>query len=76
VVGDIVAIRQSQDTFATFAAVCDRIGEPRLAEIGRTCERDHDEMQKEFNRLAQDLFVAHVGGSDRTTDELRPETRL
>jgi hypothetical protein len=76
VVGDIVTIRQSQDTFATFAAVGDRINEPRLAEIGRTCEREHDEMQKEFNRLVQDLFVAHVGGSDRTTDELRPETRL
>lgn len=57
VVGDIVTIRQSQDTFATFAAVGDRIGQPRLAELGRHCEKDHDEMQREFNALAHDLFV-------------------
>lgn len=61
-VGDIVTIRQSQDTFATFAAVGDRLGEPRLAEIGRNCERDHDEMQRDFNRLSHELFVEHVQG--------------
>jgi hypothetical protein len=59
-VGDIVTIRQSQDTFATFAAVGDRLGEPRLAEIGRECERDHDQMQREFNQLVQEMFVAHA----------------
>lgn len=62
-VGDIVTIRQSQDTFATFAAVGDRIGEPRLAELGRMGERDHDEMQREFNALSHELFVAHVQGT-------------
>lgn len=56
-VGDIVTIRQSQDTFATFAAAGDRVGEPRMAEIGRHCERDHDDMQREFNRLVQEMFV-------------------
>lgn len=60
VVGDIVTIRQSQDTFATFAAVGDRIGEPRLAEIGRMGETDHDQMQRDFNNLVQELFVEHV----------------
>ena len=60
VVGDIVTIRQSQDTFATFAAVGDRVGEPRLAEIGRMGEKDHDQMQRDFNSLVQDLFVEHV----------------
>lgn len=59
-VGDIVTIRQSQDTFATFAAVGDQIGEPRLAELGRQGERDHDEMQRDFNRLVQQMFVTHV----------------
>lgn len=63
VVGDIVTIRQSQDTFATFAAAGDRIGEPRLAEIGRNAERDHDQMQREFNQLVQELFVEQVQGS-------------
>jgi hypothetical protein len=62
VVGDVVSIRQSQDTFATFAAVGPRIGQTQLAEIGRMGEQHHDEMQREFNRLAQELFVEHVGG--------------
>lgn len=59
-VGDIVTIRQSQDTFGTFAAVGDQIGEPRLAELGRQGEREHDEMQREFNRLAHEMFVTHA----------------
>lgn len=59
-IGDVVMIRQAQDTFATFAAIGDRIGEPRLAELGRRCEREHDEMQRDFNRLIQDLFVEQV----------------
>ena len=62
-VGDIVTMRQSQDTFATFAAVGDRIAQPRLAELGRSCEREHDEMQREFNQLAQELFVDHVNAA-------------
>ena len=61
-VGDIVTIRQSQDTLATFAAVGDQLGEPRLAEIGRQGERDHDEMQRDFNALVQQLFVEHARG--------------
>ena len=59
-VGDIVTIRQSQDTFATFAAVGDQLGEPRLAEIGRQGERDHDEMQRDFNRLVHQMFAQHA----------------
>ncbi|MDQ3556180.1 MAG: DUF4142 domain-containing protein [Gemmatimonadota bacterium] len=61
-VGDIVTIRQSQDTFATFAAAGDQLGEPRLSEIGRSCEKDHDEMQRDFNRLVQQMFVEHARG--------------
>lgn len=57
VVEDIVMIRQAQDTFATFAAAGDRIGEPRLSEIGRTCETEHDQMQREFNALVHEMFV-------------------
>ncbi|HEY0021664.1 MAG TPA: hypothetical protein VGB24_02110 [Longimicrobium sp.] len=57
VVEDIVMIRQAQDTFATFAAAGDRIGEPRLSEIGRTCETEHDQMQRDFNGLVQEMFV-------------------
>lgn len=60
VVEDIVMIRQAQDTFATFAAAGDRIGQPRLSEIGRTCEKQHDEMQREFNALVQEMFVKNA----------------
>ena len=60
VVGDVVTIRQSQDTFATFATVGERIGEPRLSEIGRACAADHDRMQAEFNQVAQELFARNA----------------
>lgn len=59
-VGDIVTIRQAQDTAAAYAAAGDQIGEPRLAEIGRQGEQLHDEMQRDFNRLVQQLFVEHA----------------
>jgi hypothetical protein len=62
-VGDVVTIRQSQDTFATFAAVGDQLGEPRLAELGRAGERDHDAMQREFNELSHAIFIEHARGS-------------
>jgi len=56
-VEDSVMIRQSQDTFATFAAVGDRLGETRLAEIGRTGQKEHEEMAHEFNSLIHEHFV-------------------
>lgn len=59
-VGDIVTIRQAQDTFATFAAAGDQLNEPRLAEIGRTGEQDHQQMAQDFNRLVQEMFVEHA----------------
>lgn len=62
-VGDIVTIRQAQDTFATFAAAGTRLGEPRLAEIGRQCGQEHDEMQREFNLLAHEMFVEHASAA-------------
>lgn len=75
-VGDIVTIRQSQDTFATFAAAGDRLGDTRLAELGRTCERAHDEMQREFNELVRSMFVEHVQKTGASaTEESRAEAR-
>lgn len=62
VVGDVVTIRQAQDTFATFAEAGDKLGEPRLAEIGRRGEQDHDRMQQEFNDLARQMFVENARG--------------
>ncbi|HEY0020267.1 MAG TPA: hypothetical protein VGC13_28480 [Longimicrobium sp.] len=57
IVEDIVMIRQAQDTFGTFAAAGDRIGEPKLAELGRQGQQEHDEMQREFNALVAEMFV-------------------
>ncbi len=62
-VGDVVMIRQSQDTFAVFAIAGEQLGDATLAELGRTGEREHDEMQREFNRYLSTLFVAHVHGT-------------
>ncbi|MES2524441.1 MAG: DUF892 family protein [Gemmatimonadota bacterium] len=63
VVGDIVMIRQSQDTFGTFARAGEKLGDTRLAEIGRTGEQEHDRMQQEFNAYIAELFVDQVNGT-------------
>ncbi len=63
VVGDIVMIRQAQDTFATFARAGERLGEQRLSEIGRMGEQEHDEMQRDFNAFCVESFVDHVQGT-------------
>ena len=75
-VGDIVTIRQSQDTFATFAKVGEQLGETRLAEIGRMGEKAHDEMQREFNELVAKIFVDHVKDTGASADAARTEVRL
>lgn len=68
-VGDIVTMRQSQDTFATFAIAGDRLGDTRLAELGRMGEREHDTMQREFNTLVADMFVDHVTGNVKSKED-------
>jgi hypothetical protein len=76
VVEDVVMIRQAQDTFAAFGAVGERIGEPRLGDIGHECEREHDTMQREFNELVRTLFVEQVlGGQAERADQPRTELR-
>ena len=61
-VGDIVTSRQSEDTFKTFREAGRVLGDQRLAEIGETGERHHDEFAKEANKLVQLMFVEHVRG--------------
>jgi hypothetical protein len=60
IVGDVVTIRQSQDTFSTFAEVGERIGEPKLADLGRQGVRDHEKMAEDFNELTSQLFMERV----------------
>ena len=69
VVGDIVTIRQAQDTFATFARAGERLGEQRLAELGRMGEQEHDQMQRQFNAYCAELFVDHVQGTVPQKDD-------
>ena len=66
VVQDVVMIRQAQDTFAVFASAGDTLGDQRLAELGRTCGKEHERMQKEFNEYVTKLFVEHVTDTDST----------
>jgi hypothetical protein len=63
-VGDIVTSRQSEDTFKTFRDAGRTLGLQRLAQIGESGERDHDEYAKEANRLAQQMFVEYVRQGD------------
>lgn len=67
VVGDIVMIRQSQDTFATFAAAGEVLGDAQLTELGRMGEQEHDSIQREFNAFCADSFVQHVQGTVATS---------
>jgi uncharacterized protein YigA (DUF484 family) len=63
-VGDIVAARQSEDTFKTFREAGRALGDQRLAQLGDIGERHHDDYVGEANRLAQQMFVEHVRGVD------------
>jgi len=60
-VGDIVMSRQSEDTFKTFREAGRRLGLRRLADVGESGERGHDDFHREANRLIQQLFIEHVG---------------
>ena len=71
-VGDIVTARQSEDTFKTFREAGRALGIQRLAQIGETGERDHDEYVKQANRLAQQLFVEYVSQGDTTGLNIAP----
>ena len=74
VVGDIVMIRQAQDTFATFAVAGEHLGDARLAELGNMGEREHDAMQRDFNAFCADSFVQHVQGTVVTSSGDREST--
>ena len=70
-VGDIVASRQSEDTFKTFREAGRELGLQRLADIGMQGERQHDDYNRDANRLVQQLFVEYVRQGDTTGLDLR-----
>ncbi len=61
-VGDIVMSRQAEDTFKTFRDAGRTLNNAQLASIGESGERQHDEYNREANRLVQQMFVEHVRG--------------
>ena len=63
-VGDIVMSRQAEDTFKTFRDGGRTLGNSELAQIGELGEKQHDEYNREANRLVQQMFVEHVRGVD------------
>lgn len=65
-VGDIVMGRQAEDTFKTFREAGRALGLKQLTHVGEIGERDHDEFVKEANKLAQQIFIEHVRGSEAT----------
>ena len=69
---DIVTARQAEDTFKTFREAGRTLGIQRLAQIGETGERDHDDYVKQANRLAQQLFVEHVLQGDTNGLNISP----
>lgn len=77
-VGDIVISRQSEDTFKTFRDAGRTLGNAELAQIGEVGERDHDEYNREANRLVQQIFVEHVRdvGPDASFDTTRAQPRM
>lgn len=70
-VGDIVASRQSEDTFKTFREAGRQLGLQRLADIGEQGERHHDDYNREANRLAQQIFIECVRQGDTAGLDLR-----
>lgn len=63
-VGDVVMARQAEDTFKTFREAGRALNIQPLATIGEVGERHHDEYVKEANKLAQQMFIEHVRGTD------------
>jgi hypothetical protein len=64
-VGDLVMARQSEDTFKTFRDGGRALGIQRLADLGETAERHHDQYAKDANRLVQQLFVEYARGAEQ-----------
>jgi hypothetical protein len=62
-VGDIVMARQAEDTFKTFREAGRALGDTELSRVGDIGEKLYDGYVGEANRLVQQLFVEHVGGT-------------
>lgn len=73
-VGDIAMSSMAEDTFRTFREAGRMLGNQRLAQVGAMGERQHDDFNRDANRLAQAMFVDQVkAGEPRDRIGAEPE---
>jgi hypothetical protein len=68
-VGDVALSSMAEDVFRTFREAGRILRDQRLAELGALGEREHDDFNRDANRLVQAMFVERVRageGSDRS----------
>lgn len=76
-VGDIAMSSMAEDTFRTFREAGRMLRDQQLAELGRLGERQHDDFNRDANRLAQAMFVEHVRAvEERDHPRLRTSARV
>jgi hypothetical protein len=63
-VGDIALSSMAEDTFRTFREAGRMLRNQQLAELGTLGERQHDDFNRDANRLAQAMFVEHVRAAE------------
>lgn len=64
-VGDIAISSTAENVFRTFHEAGRILGDQRLAELGALGERQHDDFNRDANRLAQVMFVERVRGGEK-----------
>ena len=76
-VGDIAMSSMAEDTFRIFRESGRMLRNQQLADLGTLGERQHDDFNRDANRLAQAMFVEHVRAGqqyDRTAATARART--
>ena len=59
-VGDLALSSMAEDTFRTFREAGRILGDQKLAQLGTMGEQEHDDFNRDANRLVQAMFVEHV----------------
>lgn len=64
-IGDLAMSSMAEASFRTFREAGRMLGNQQLAELGAMGEREHDDFNRDANRLAQAMFVEHVRAGER-----------
>ena len=65
-IGDIALSSMAENAFRTFREAGRILRDQRLAELGALGERQHDDFNRDANRLAQAMFVEHVRAGEES----------